>query len=189
MTRDSVTGRPDGQTMLEERARRLARREVQAPEPPSIDLLTFALGPIRYGIDYRVVREVVRLVSVTPVPGAPDFLLGVTNYRGQVLALFDLRGLFGVPAAPLNDLSRILVLGDDAPEFGLLADRAEATTRVALADIQPTPDVSGTAGQNFYRGVASEGVIVLDGDILLRDERLVVEYPAPAPRTRPDASV
>ena len=86
------------QAILDERARRLAQRTPPQADAPAIDLLTFTLGPIRYGIEHRFVREVARLISVTPVPGAPDFLLGVTNYRGQVLGLFDLRGLFGIAA-------------------------------------------------------------------------------------------
>jgi len=110
--------------VLAERARRLAR----VPADPLrgeevLELVGFVLGGERYGIESRFVCEVARLSRLTPVPGTPAFVLGITNLRGEILALFDLRHLLGVTADGITDLGRIVVLGVHRREFGLLADK------------------------------------------------------------------
>src|SRR5207302_8831124 len=110
---------PDrARALLEERARALARPPAAAPAGDALQVVAFALANERYGIETRHVREVVRLTDYTPVPGAPDFLLGVMNLRGEVLAVIELRKFLGVATRGVSDLSRVLVVGGDRAEFG-----------------------------------------------------------------------
>src|SRR4051812_25143835 len=106
--------------VLEFRARQLAR---VPPEPPRagelLELVGFVLAGQRYGLETRFVREVARLSRFTPVPGTPAFVMGVTNLRGEILALFDLRTLLGVVTEGVTDLGKIVVLGEHRREFGL----------------------------------------------------------------------
>ena len=92
--------------VLDERARALARVPPAAPKASEVlEIATFALANEHYGVETRYVREVVRLADYTPLPGAPAFLVGVLNLRGEILALIDLRTFFGVPARGLTDLA------------------------------------------------------------------------------------
>ncbi len=85
--------------MLDERARALARVPPAAPKASEVlEIATFALANEHYGVETRFVREVVRMADFTPLPGAPSFLVGVLNLRGEILALIDLRTFFGVAA-------------------------------------------------------------------------------------------
>src|SRR5678815_1513838 len=78
-------GAPENrQTVLDERAQRLALPVAAADAREFIEVLTFTVGPTRYAIEYGWVQEVVRFASVTPAPGTPAFVVGVTNYRGQI---------------------------------------------------------------------------------------------------------
>jgi purine-binding chemotaxis protein CheW len=159
--------------LLEERARQLAR----VPEEParagdSLELVGFVLAGERYGIESRFVREVARLTRFTPVPGTPAFVLGVTNLRGEILALFDLRTLLGVVTEGVTDLGKIVVLGEHRREFGLLADFASEILRVPAASLAQT-DAAG--GRAYVRGVSPDGVIVLSGEALLGDPRLTID--------------
>src|ERR1700681_2590456 len=111
-----------GQEVMEERARKLARassRDLQAAS--LLEVATFVLANEHYAIETHYVQKVVRLTEYTPVPGTPDFLVGVVNLRGDVLAVIDLRKFFGLPPRGLTDLSRVIVLGGDRPEVGVLA--------------------------------------------------------------------
>ena len=131
----------DAQTrkILDERARRLAA-PIVAPTPgDALEVLTFVLSSGRYAIEHACIHEVVRLHSMTPVPGAPPCVAGVTNYHGNVLLLIDLRDVLGKRSTPLNDLSRIIVLGERTPEFGLLAERTDETRTIPQAALQPMP--------------------------------------------------
>lgn len=162
--------------IMDARARALAR--VPGEERPAgvrIDVVKFALASERYAVETRYVREVVRFVDFTPVPGTPDFVVGVTNLRGSVLAVIDLGRFFSVPRKGLTDLSRVVVLGEGRAEFGVLADEALGQAGLAAADIlEPPGEVSGI-GRAYLRGVTREAQIVLDGAALLRDQRLFVQ--------------
>jgi purine-binding chemotaxis protein CheW len=160
--------------VLEERARALARVPDEVPAAGDVvEVVTFELGGECYAVEARLVREVVRLADCTPVPGAPEHLLGVANLRGAVLAVFDLRPLLGVAADAPPDLGRVLVLGDGQAELGAPADVVREVTRLRLDELHPPPP--SAAGGGLVRGVTAGAVVVLDGAALLRDGRLFVE--------------
>lgn len=162
--------------VLDERARALARVPSAAPRASEIlEAAIFALGNERYGVETRFVREVVRLTDFTPLPGAPAFLAGVMNLRGEIVALIDLRAFFALPARGLTDLARVLVLGDGRAEFGVLTDAAEEVVALRVEDVHPPPESAVGVGREYLRGVTADALIVLDGAALLRDGRLFVD--------------
>jgi purine-binding chemotaxis protein CheW len=162
--------------VLEERARALARVPAQAPAASEVlAVVTFTLAGAGYAVEARHVREVVRPGEHTPVPGAPDFLVGVVNLRGEILAVFDLRKFFGLPPGAETDASRILVLGGDRAEFGVLADEVHEVRVLRTADLLEPPASVAGVGREYLRGVTAEALAVLDGDVLLRDGRLFID--------------
>jgi purine-binding chemotaxis protein CheW len=159
--------------ILEERARLLARPppvEVRAAD--RLELLVFSLSGETYALETRSVREVARFADFTTVPGASPFLLGVTNLRGEILPVFDLRRLAGIAPKGLTDLSRLLVLGQDRKELGLLADDVREVKRMRREEILDPPEELAAIGRGLLLGVTKEAEIVLDGEGLLRDPRL-----------------
>ena len=163
--------------VLVERARALARVPPEAPDASEVvRVVTFALADERYAVEARYVREVTRLGEHTPVPGAPDFLVGVVNLRGDILAVFDLRKLFDLAPGAVTDMSRILVLGEDRAEFGVLADEAQEVRALRTAELLEAPASVGGVGREYLRGVTEEALAVLDGDVLLRDHRLFIDW-------------
>ena len=160
--------------LMDERARALARPPAQSEETDAIAVMTFALGTERYAIETEYAREVVRLTDFSPVPGAPDFVLGVTNLRGEVLCLVDLRTFFDVPSNGLTDLSRIVVVGIETAEFGILVDEAFEMATLRPNDVVPPSESVAGIGREYLLGVTREALIVLDGAALLRDPRLFV---------------
>ncbi len=162
--------------VMDERARALARRPAPAPAPgETLEVVTFALGAERYGLEARHVLEVLRLADLTPVPGTPDFLAGVTNLRGDILAVVDLRRLLGVAVRGLTDLARVIVVGGDRAELGLLADAAHGVTALRAEELLDPPGSVSGAGRDYVRGITREALIVLDGAVLLGDRRLFVD--------------
>jgi len=159
--------------ILEERARLLARpppAEVRAAD--RLELLIFSLSGETYALETRSVREVARFADFTGLPGASPFLLGVTNLRGEILPVFDLRRLAGIAPKGLTDLSRLLVLGEDREELGLLADDVREVKTIRREEVLDPPEELAAIGRGLLLGVTKEAVIVLDGGGLLRDERL-----------------
>jgi len=160
---------------MDERARALARAGVE-PRPPGemIEVLVFVLGNETYAIETRWVHEVARFTDFTPVPGAPEFALGITNLRGEVLAVVDLRKFFGVAVKGVTDLSRLVVLGSERAEFGVLADATREVRALRSDEVLETVEPVAGIGRDYLRGVTKDALIVLDGAVLLQDGRLFV---------------
>lgn len=161
--------------VMDERARLLARPPAPVLAGHTLDVLTFALGRERYGLETKYVREVVRLVALTSVPGVAEFVLGVTNLRGDILCVVDARKFFGVASAGLTDLSRIIVVGRDTAEFGLLADRTDEIMGLRADELLPPPESVAGIGREYLRGVTRDALIVLEGAALVADPRLFVD--------------
>jgi purine-binding chemotaxis protein CheW len=162
--------------ILEERALALARvpaEPLNAAE--AVVVVTFRLGDEAYAIETRHVRRVVPMESCTPIPGAPDFLVGVINLRGEVLAVISLGKLFGVAERPATGVSRVIVLGGERDEIGILADAAEEVTTLRINQLLEPPGSLEGIGRQIVRGVTERALIVLDGAALLRDDRLVID--------------
>lgn len=162
----------------------LARRARELEQPPRREplsgelsnIIAFTLGAERYGIEMEWIREVVRLTDLAPVPGAPAFVAGVINYRGEIVAVVDLRALFGIASPGLIDLLRVIVVGNKNPEFGVLASRVLQVAAVQTEDLsrQPLDFVAGI-GADLVKGVTRDALVVLDGQKLLTDPRLFVK--------------
>jgi purine-binding chemotaxis protein CheW len=162
--------------ILQDRARALARPPVEKPAASELlHVVSFALGDEQYALEARHVREVVRFTEYTPVPDTPPFLVGVSNLRGEILAVIDLRKFFGVAPRGVTDLSRILVLGGGRPEFGVLADAVHEVVALRTADVLEPPETVAGIGREYLRGVTGDALIVLDGAVLLQDGRLFID--------------
>jgi purine-binding chemotaxis protein CheW len=162
--------------VMVERARALARVPAEAAGAGEVlEVVVFALAGERYALATRLVREVVRLTDFTPLPGAPDFVVGVTNLRGHILAIFDLRKFFGLALRGLTDQTRLLVLGEERAEFGILADTAYEVTTLRTYAIHPPPGSVAGVAREYLLGVTAEALVVLDGAVLLQDRRLFID--------------
>lgn len=153
--------------VLEERARALAR-PVGTPAPSDeLEAVIVALANERYAIESRYVFEVFRLVDLSPLPGANPPVFGVTAWRGELLTILDFRGALGLSVAALNDLSRVIVLGQDRPAFGILVDAVHGLVTLSDSEVREPPE--GIAAKREYlRGVTADAVLVLEATKLLQ---------------------
>ncbi|MDR3636743.1 MAG: chemotaxis protein CheW [Isosphaeraceae bacterium] len=163
------------QAVLDERARALARVPVRPPEVSEvIEVVTFTLAGERLALESRFVRRVLSRWDCTPVPGAPEALVGVTNLHGEVLALFDLGVLLGVARAGPAASAQLLVLGEDRDELGVLADSLGDVRSLRITDLHEPPASFERLSCGALRGVTEDVLIVVDGRALLADERLFI---------------
>jgi purine-binding chemotaxis protein CheW len=159
--------------LLDTRARALARPVAADERTDHVKVLTFGLGGERYAIGIGYVREVARLDVFTPVPGAPDFVYGVTSLRGQLLPIFDLGALCHLPAAARQIPARYLVvLGTNAREFALTTDEVYEVAALRPAELLPLPTSMVPVPRKYVLGLTQEALVVLDGAALLDDPRL-----------------
>jgi len=181
LARASSVARPSPERtreILEGRARKLAQQPAEVRDiGTTLDILTFTLANERYGLEAHYVREVLRFTEFTPVPGVPEFIIGVTNLRGEIVPVVDLRLFFALPSKGLTDRSRVVICGRTAIEFGIVADSVENVARLPVADLLADSVFEGECGQDCVRGIARDALIVLDGSALLSDRRLFIDEP------------
>ncbi len=136
--------------------------------------IVFSVAGTRYGLEMGSVVEVGPVPRVTPLPRVPAWLLGVSNLRGDILAVLDLRRFFGHTAPSSARRDRMLVLRSQLTA-GLVVDRVHGAGTIDPAAIRPpTAPVEGPV-QPFLRGVAEHGerlLAILDPEKLLSGNEL-----------------
>lgn len=154
-------------TLLAERARALAHPLIADPAGDQLTLVTFELAGEQYGIEAQCVCGLFRLMDLAPFPGAPPPTVGLTAWRGDLLAVLDPRSILGLGAAALDDRSWIVVIGREAPRFGLLAGALRDVLTIRPERVRPAPGARGAPGHPVVRGVTDDAVLVLEADALL----------------------
>jgi purine-binding chemotaxis protein CheW len=153
--------------VLEERARVLAQAAVAPPAGEELEVITFTLANETYAVESMFVVAVFRLADLSLLPGAKPPVCGVTAWRGDLLTILDLRPLLGLSSTALNDLSRVIVLGEERPAFGVLADAVLDLVVLPASEVRE-PSEGTAAGREYLRGITGGAVQVLDARTLLR---------------------
>jgi purine-binding chemotaxis protein CheW len=109
--------------------------------------------------------------------------VGVLNLRGDVLAVFDLRQFFGLAERGAPEQARVLVLGHERAEFGVLADAVQEVQRLHTDEVLEPPATVAGVGRECVRGVTGAALIVLDGAVLFQDRRLFIDQAEEGPTT------
>lgn len=162
--------------ILKERARLLAKADAASQEGvESIEVVEFKLAHEHYAVDCNYISEVYPLKTLTPIPGTPEFVLGIINVRGQIISVIDLKTFFELPDKGLSDLTRVIILRDDNMEFGILAEEVMGTVIISPDQLQPPlPTLTGSRS-DYLKGIARDRLIVLDAARLLEDEKIIVQ--------------
>ena len=135
--------------------------------------VTFRLGDEIYGIDVLKVQEVLRITEISPVPGAPDYVLGIINLRGNVVTVVDARNRFSLPPKESDDASRIIVVDAFDKIIGLLVDNVSEVAYVPDSQIELAPNVGNEDTNKFVAGVYNrdnELLIMVDLAKLINSE-------------------
>ncbi|MDZ4262290.1 MAG: chemotaxis protein CheW [Pseudomonadota bacterium] len=125
--------------------------------------VTFRLGEETYGVNVMQVQEVLRMTDIAPVPGAPDYVLGIINLRGNVVTVMDTRKRFGLMPAEADDSTRIVIIEAEDQVVGILVDSVAEVVYLSNADIEMAPNVGNEESSRYIQGVANrkEGLLIL----------------------------
>ena len=125
--------------------------------------LTFIINEQGYGVSIGTVREINRVVEITPVPQTPFYVAGVMNLRGRVIPVIDLRLKFGFEATPYTKQTCIIVIEGAQGEFGVIVDAVTGVVNFNVNQIEPTPTLGAEARLGFIMGMAKteENVVII----------------------------
>ena len=131
------------------------------------ELLTFALGAERYGIDILKVREIRCYEGATAIPGTPAFVKGVIDLRGAIVPVFDMRAKLRLEAAQPGGAPILIVLDLGSRAAGVIVDAVSDVVAIDANNVKAVPDLAGERGSKHIAGLANlEGgmLILLDID-------------------------
>ncbi len=138
-------------------------------------LVVFDLDTEAYGVDIGAVREIIRLLQITRVPRAPEFIEGVVNLRGKVIPVLDLRTRFGMPRADRTEENRIVVVDVGGRDIGMVVDAVTEVSRVSASSIEPPSAVITTEDSGYITGIVKSDEKLI---ILLDIARVITEREA-----------
>ncbi|MBP8039114.1 MAG: chemotaxis protein CheW [Aeromonadaceae bacterium] len=142
-------------------------------EDEVLQWVTFQLDRETYGINVMQVQEVLRYTEIAAVPGAPDYVLGIINLRGNVVTVIDTRSRFGLQPAEVGDNSRIVIIEAEKQVIGILVDSVAEVVYLRASEIDVAPSVGTEESAKFIQGVSNrdgELLILVDLNKLLSDE-------------------
>jgi len=134
--------------------------------------VTFMLEDESYGINVMQVQEVLRETEVAPVPGSPDYVMGIINLRGTVVSVINARTRFRLPEKVSTDLTRIIVIEVEQQTIGILVDSVAEVVDINLAEIETPPNVGNDETSRYIDGIVSRNdklLILVDLNKLLSE--------------------
>ena len=126
------------------------------PDPGDTDttrqFVIFHSAGEMFAVPLAEVKEIVRVPDVVRMPLSPPELIGLSNLRGTVLPVLDLRRLFNLPEAMVDDASRVVVLDQGQP-VGLMVDRMANVVTVDAQCVEPVAQVQATIDTDLLTGM------------------------------------
>ncbi len=138
-----------------------------------VQWVTFRLADETYGINVMQVQEVLRVSEIAPVPGAPHYVLGIINLRGNVVTVVDTRIRLGLETTEMTDSTRIVIIEGAKHVVGILVDCVAEVVDLPASELEAAPSVGNDESAKYIQGVTSRGdelLILVDLNKLLTDE-------------------
>lgn len=135
--------------------------------------VTFRLDYEIYGINVMLVQEVLRVTDIAPVPGAPSYVIGIINLRGNVVTVIDTRMRFGLQSKEMDDSTRIVIIEAENQTVGIVVDGVSEVVDIYANEIETAPNVGNDETARYIEGVVSrneELLILVDLNKLLTDD-------------------
>lgn len=154
-----------------------AQRNGAQQQADSHQYLSFALGNEAYAIDILKVQEIRGYEAVTPIANTPAYIKGVTNLRGNIVPIVDLRLKFNVGEASYNEFTVVIILNLGARVVGIVVDGVSDVVLLKGGDIRPAPQFSSVFDTRYVSGLAMVGeqmLIVVDIEQLIRSSDLML---------------
>jgi purine-binding chemotaxis protein CheW len=151
------------------RTSNLREREAEKPDQSFRQFVGFRLAGEDYAIAITKIREIILMKPITRLPQVPDSIEGLINLRGAVIPIVNLRQLFGMPARPVDDDTRTIVVTIQDRTVGCIVDEVTQVMRIAAEQLQPVPIAMNAMATRSIAGLAKledRLLIILDIDNL-----------------------
>lgn len=128
------------------------RKGASEEEEKVLELLTFYLSEELYAIETGYVESIIRVQKITEVPGIPDYILGVTNLKGNVISVVDIRKFLDLEKLPYDTEHSIIIINCSNITTGLFVDGVGDVVNVPANTIDPPLSTIGKIQAEYILG-------------------------------------
>ncbi|SNB46152.1 chemotaxis protein CheW [Geobacter sp. DSM 9736] len=155
----------------------MAVQQIGAGTNGVLHMVGFTVGNEEFCVDILKVQEIIRMVEITLMPNAPDYVEGVINLRGKVIPVIDFRKRFHLmEGAEIDSQSkRIVVVALHGVTIGIIVDKVSQVIKLSEEQISPTPDAVKGFDSDCIQGVGrltDKLLIILDLEKLFAQNML-----------------
>ncbi len=146
---------------------------INTPESGMVELATFYVGQALCGMDILKVQEINKLMEMTTVPQAPNYVMGILNLRGQIVTIIDLGKKLGLATTEMSDTSRNIIVNSKGEYIGLHVSKISDVVEADWSKVEPPPANIGGVQGTYFRGVfkTKQSLIgILDTEKVLLEE-------------------
>lgn len=141
--------------------------------------LVFVLGDENYAIDLLSVQEIRSYEKVTRIANSPSFIKGVTNLRGVIVPIIDLRIKFNLENVKYAAETVVIVVNIGSKVMGFVVDSVSDVTSISKELLQPPPEFTLSSSSDYISSIATvneQMLIVMDiGKLMTNDEILSIK--------------
>ena len=139
-----------------------------------LKVLEFKLTNESYAIDSNYITSVISLKELTPLPCTPEFILGIINLNGRILAVINIKEFLNLSEKVLTNLNRVILLKYQNIELGILADEIIGNTHIYTDKLQATiPTLKGEKN-DYLEGITENRSILLNIKKILTDDIIII---------------
>ncbi len=142
-------------------------------------LVVFNIKQDEYAFDIYYIREVLKMMPVTPLMQQDNVIEGIINFRGEIIPVIDLRRRFGSLEPKNTAETRIIIKEFNGNLLGIIVDAVKEVLKIASANFSPPPNVAGGTSKDFIEGIVKIGnrmIIAIKTESLFSAEIIQVEY-------------
>ncbi len=140
-----------------------------------LQLVGFKIGQEEFGINILAVQEIIKIIDITKVPNASDYIEGVINLRGRIIPIVHLRKRLGMPVIEMDKNSRIIVVEVCGKTIGFIVDEVQEVLRISTDITEKPPELVSGVHSDYIVAVAKleeRLLILLDLDKALANDEL-----------------
>jgi purine-binding chemotaxis protein CheW len=139
----------------------------------TVELASFYVGEALCGMDILKVQEINKLIEMTRVPQAPEYVLGILNLRGEIVTIIDLGKKLGLKSTEVNHKTRNIIVNSNGEHIGLMVEQISDVIQAEWEKVEPPPANIGDVQGKYFTGVfktADRLIGILDVEKVLKEE-------------------
>lgn len=135
--------------------------------------VVFTINAEEFGLDIENISSIERLMEIYKIPNTPDYIEGLSNLRGKVHTIFNLRRRFNLPSPEFDENTKIIIANTSASEIGILVDGVREIVKAEDTEFEPAPKALSSVKDRFLGGTITIGerlILILDLEKVLSEE-------------------